>query len=69
VRIFVEGLLSYATCGKIKKIMPFEFDFTGGSKEFSNGKGGMTRLVGTWLFTGGRAYGAVWIKVLEVIAE
>jgi hypothetical protein len=29
----------------------------------------MARLVGARLFTGGRAYGAVWIKVLEVIAE
>jgi hypothetical protein len=69
VRIFVECLLSYTTCGKIEKIMPFELNFPGGSKKFSYCKGGMARLVGTWLFTGGRAYGAVRIKVLEVVAE
>jgi hypothetical protein len=69
MRFFVKSLLGYTTSRQVKKIVPLEFDFTGGSEVFTNSKSGVARLVGTGLFSGGGCNRAVRVEMLEVIAK
>ena len=60
--LLIECLLGDAAGGKVKEIVPFKLNFSRGSKEFTDGEGGMAWLIGTGGFASGWSDGAVWIS-------